>query len=79
MTPESMKPILENLGVIGQYDLSRPVERSPTVTVNGHAQVAAILNDKNGDFSTSYKARVTRVLNGPGWVYFWMGFSTRNN
>jgi len=66
MTPESMKPILENLGVIDQYDLSRPVERSPTVTVNGYARVAAILNDKNGGFSTSYKARVTRVLNGPG-------------
>ena len=66
MTPESMKTNLTKLGVIDQYDLSRPVERSPTVSVNGYARVAAILNDKNGGFSTSYKARVTRVLHGPG-------------
>lgn len=66
MTPESMKANLTNLGVIGQYDLSRPVERSPTVSVNGYARVAAILNDKSGGFSTSYKARATRVLDGPG-------------
>lgn len=66
MTPESMKTNLTNLGVINQYDLSRPVEISPTVSVNGYARVVAILNDKSGGFSTSYKARVTRVLNGPG-------------
>lgn len=66
MTPESMKTNLTKLGVIDQYDLSRPVERSPTVSVNGYARVAAILNDKSGGFSTSYKARVTRVLHGPG-------------
>ncbi|KIM44733.1 hypothetical protein M413DRAFT_442688 [Hebeloma cylindrosporum] len=67
MTPESMKAILTNLGVIDQYDLSRPVERSPTVAINGYARVAAILNDKSGGFSAPYKARVTRVLNGPGF------------
>ena len=79
MTPESMETNLTKLGVIDQYDLSRPVERSPTVFVNSYARVAAILNDKSGGFSTSYKSRVNRVLNGPGWVYFRMDFSTRNN
>lgn len=74
-----MKTNLTKLGVIDQYDLSRPVEKSPTVSVDGCARVAAILNDKSGSFSTSYKARATRVLHGPGWVYFWLGCSARKN
>ncbi|KDR80737.1 hypothetical protein GALMADRAFT_1103751 [Galerina marginata CBS 339.88] len=61
MTPESMKTNLTKLGVIDQYDLSRPKSKTSTVSVEGYARVVSILKDKEG-FTTPYKARVDRVL-----------------
>jgi linoleate 10R-lipoxygenase len=62
MTPESMKTNLTNLGVVDQYDLSRPGKKSAPVPVNGHARVLNILKDRK-NFTTPYNARLVRVLN----------------
>lgn len=62
MTPESMKTNLTKLGVLDQYDLSRPKSKTGTAAIDGYARVKSILSDKEG-FQTPYKARVDRVLN----------------
>ncbi|KAF9482553.1 linoleate diol synthase [Pholiota conissans] len=61
MTPESMKTNLKKLGVINQYDLSRPTPTMPLIKVSGHQRVSSILKDVKG-FATFYKARIGRVL-----------------
>jgi linoleate 10R-lipoxygenase len=69
MTPESMKTNLTNLGVVDQYDLSRPGKKSAPVPVNGHARVLNILKDRK-NFTTPYNARLVRVLNKhAGYVF----------
>ncbi|KAF8159445.1 linoleate diol synthase [Crassisporium funariophilum] len=66
MTPESMKTNLTKLGLLDQYDLSRPKSKSAALAVQGHARVSSLLKDKDG-FRTPYKARVDRVISGPGF------------
>ncbi|KAF8966303.1 linoleate diol synthase [Flammula alnicola] len=68
MTPESMKANLTKLGVVGQYDLSRPKAKSATAPVNSYACVAQILKDKK-NFSTPYKSRLVRVLDRPSGFF----------
>jgi len=65
MTPEAMKENLSNLGLLDQYDLSRPKPRKPPVHVRDHNTVYEILlNAQN--FSKPYAQRVRRVINGKG-------------
>ncbi|KAJ3493551.1 hypothetical protein NLJ89_g10993 [Agrocybe chaxingu] len=66
MTPESMEVILKNLEVADQYDLSRPKYKSAPVFVEGYSRVSAVLKNKEG-FTTPYKTRVDRVIQGPGF------------
>ncbi|KAF8906299.1 linoleate diol synthase [Gymnopilus junonius] len=61
MTPESMKTNLTKLGVLDQYDLSRPKSKTGTTPIDGYTRVKSVLADKEG-FQTPYKARVDRVL-----------------
>jgi linoleate 10R-lipoxygenase len=61
MTPESMKKNLKKLGVIDQYDISRPKPTSQLIKVTGHSRVSSILKDTK-NFATFYKARAEGVL-----------------
>ncbi|PPQ98253.1 hypothetical protein CVT26_003424 [Gymnopilus dilepis] len=61
MTPESMKTNLTKLGVLNQYDLSRPTSKTGTASIDDYNGVKTVLNDKDG-FQAPYKARVDRVL-----------------
>lgn len=61
MTPESMKKYLKKLGVIDQYDISRPKPTSQLVKVVGHSRVSSILKDTK-NFAAFYKARAEGVL-----------------
>jgi len=65
MTPESMKTNLTNLGVVNQYDLSRPKPKTPQASVEGHSRVSAILKDQ-ASFALPYQERSSRVIRGPG-------------
>ena len=60
MTPDAMKVNLKKLGVLDQYDISRPGTKSPLISVDGYNHVAQILQDKN--FLPPFEARLTRVL-----------------
>ncbi len=60
MTPDAMKVNLKKLGILDQYDLSRPGTKSPLISVDNYNHVAQILQDKN--FLPPFEARLTRVL-----------------
>ncbi|KAF8809484.1 linoleate diol synthase [Phlegmacium glaucopus] len=66
MTPGSMEKNLEKLNLLDQYDLARPTAKKEPVVIKDHAGVASILRDKEC-FIAPYKARVDRVLKGPGF------------
>jgi len=64
MTPDAMKPHLQKMKVIDQYDLSRPKNRTRVKAVNEYAHVAEIINTPT--FVSPYAERAARVISGKG-------------
>ncbi|KAF8634588.1 hypothetical protein AX17_004177 [Amanita inopinata Kibby_2008] len=66
MTPEAMKVHITKMGLMNEYDLSRPKPRPTPRTVDDYAQVGEILQNDEV-FKTDYAGRAARIIKGKGF------------
>ncbi|PFH51764.1 hypothetical protein AMATHDRAFT_2679 [Amanita thiersii Skay4041] len=66
MTPDSMKTNLTKMGLLDEYDLSRPKAREAPKPISEYGKVGEILRNKEA-FTVPYSARAARIIKGKGF------------